>query len=85
MENIPSYEVEASRLADGIRVTDLLVEAGMTPSKSEARRAIEQGGVHVNEVKVASVDASMTNADLKDGYIMLQRGKKSFCRIMLKD
>jgi len=85
MENIPSHEVEAAKLAEGIRVTDLLVEAGMTPSKSEARRAIEQGGVHVNEVKVASVDAAVNNSDLKDGYIMLQRGKKSFCRIMLKD
>ena len=83
-ENIPAYEVEGSRLTEGIRVTDLLVEAGMTPSKSEARRAIEQGGVHVNDEKVTMVDASIFAVDLKDGFIMLQRGKKSYCRIGIR-
>ncbi|MEI6132506.1 MAG: tyrosine--tRNA ligase [Bacillota bacterium] len=83
LENIPTHQVEGASLSAGIRVSDLLVEAGLTPSKSEARRAIEQGGVSVNGAKVVAFDATVTEADIKDGHIMLQRGKKSFCKIVI--
>ena len=82
--NIPTYAVDLARLEAEIRVCDLLVEAGLTPSKSEARRAIEQGGVHVNEARVEAFDATVSDADLQDGYIMLQRGKKGFCKIVVQ-
>ena len=80
--NVPSFEVEASRFEDGVKIADLLVESGLTPSKSEARRAVEQGGVLVNDIKVIDVHAVVTKTDLNDGSMMLQRGKKSYCRIV---
>ncbi|TRZ53445.1 tyrosine--tRNA ligase [bacterium] len=80
--NVPSFEVEASRFEEGVRIADLLVESGLTPSKSEARRAIEQGGVLVNDIKVTDVHAVVTKTDLNEGSIMIQRGKKSYCRIV---
>ncbi len=80
-DNIPFIEVEVSKLSEGIKILDLLVLAELTPSKSEARRAVQQGGVSVNEVKVANIDHTVTQNDLVDGELMLQKGKKSFIKI----
>jgi ABC-type hemin transport system ATPase subunit len=55
-ENIPFIEVKMSELEAGIKITDLVVLAGLTPSKSEARRAVQQGGVILNDSKVTSFD-----------------------------
>ncbi len=55
--------------------------ANLTVSKSDARRAIEQGGITVNEKKVPDVNAVIGKAYIEDGRIMLQKGKKSFCKI----
>lgn len=80
-DNIPFIEVEMSKLSEGIKILDLLVLAELTPSKSEARRAVQQGGVSVNEVKVANIEHTVTQNDLIDGELMLQKGKKSFIKI----
>ena len=80
-DNIPFIEVEMSKLQEGIKILDLLVLAELTPSKSEARRAVQQGGVSVNEVKIANIDHTVTQNDLADGELMLQKGKKSFIKI----
>ncbi|HEX3027762.1 MAG TPA: tyrosine--tRNA ligase, partial [Clostridia bacterium] len=80
-ESIPSIEVSKEELEKGIKLIDILVTSGLTPSKSEARRAIQQGGVSVNEEKATDLDKTITEADVKDGQILLQKGKKSFCRV----
>lgn len=80
-DNIPTIDIKASELEAGIKITDLLVLAGLTPSKSEARRAVQQGGVSLNENKVTSFDYVVENKDLVDGQMMLQKGKKNFVRI----
>lgn len=80
-ESIPSIEVSKEELEKGIKLIDILVTSGLTPSKSEARRAIQQGGVSVNEEKATDLDKTITDADLKDGQILLQKGKKNFCRV----
>lgn len=80
-DNIPTIDIKASELEAGIKITDLLVLAGLTPSKSEARRAVQQGGVSLNENKVTSFDYVVENKDLVDGHMMLQKGKKNFVRI----
>ncbi len=60
----------------------LLVTAGMTASKSEARRAVEQGGVSVNGEKIA--DAKTTyHKDVFEEEFILKKGKKNFQRICL--
>jgi len=80
-DNIPFIEVKAADLEVGIKITDLLVLSELTPSKSEARRAVQQGGVAINENKVASFDYTVGKADLVEGEMMLQKGKKSFVKI----
>ena len=80
----PSVEVDPSTLTDGrIDVNSLLVLGKMVPSKSEGRRAIEQGGVTLDGEKVTDVRATVTEEQLKAG-VLLKRGKKSFNKFILK-
>jgi tyrosyl-tRNA synthetase len=81
--NIPFIEVSSDKIESGIKITDLVLLAGLTPSKSEARRAVEQGGVILNSNKISSFDYVVGTNDLVDGQMMLQKGKKSFVRIKL--
>ena len=82
--HIPAFEVPASMLAEdgSASVIDLLVAAGICPSKSEARRAIQQGGVTVGEEKVEDLAATLSHAQMEEG-VLLRRGKKTFKRIIL--
>ena len=80
----PSVEVDESTLVDGvIDVNSLLVLAKMVPSKSEGRRAIEQGGVTVEGEKITDVRATVTKEQLSKG-VLIKRGKKSFNKFILK-
>ena len=80
----PSVEVEESALIDGkIDVNSLLVLGKMVPSKSEGRRAIEQGGVTVDGEKITDVRATVTKEQLQAG-VLIKRGKKSFSKFILK-
>ena len=58
----------------------MLVGAGLTASRSEARRAVEQGGVTADGEKVTDIHQEYAAADLKDG-VVLRRGKKKFCKV----
>ena len=80
----PTAEVDEGELVDGaIDVNSLLVLGKMVPSRSEGRRAIEQGGVSVDGVKVTDVKATVSAEALKAG-VLVKRGKKSFMKFMLK-
>lgn len=83
-DSIPGIEISQSEIKSGIKLLDLIVKANLTPSKSEARRALEQGGIYVNEVKISDVNMEITEKDWVNGEILLQRGKKSFCKVMVK-
>ena len=81
---VPTVDVDAATLVDGkIDLNSLLVLGKMVPSKSEGRRAIEQGGVSVDGEKVTDVKAMVTEAQLKAG-ILVKRGKKSFNKFVIK-
>ena len=81
-ENMPTKELSAEDLLDGaIDILSLLVKTGLVPSKSEARRAVEQGGVTVDGEKVTDIKATLTADALKNG-IVLKRGKKSFMKVI---
>jgi tyrosyl-tRNA synthetase len=63
----------------GTTVIDLLVTAGLAASKSESRRAVESGGVYLNNAKVDGVAASARTGDLLFGkYLLLRKGKRSY-------
>ena len=79
----PSYSVTSDMLQDGkIDVNSLLVLAKMVPSKSEGRRAIEQGGVSLDGEKITDVRATVSAEQLKAG-VLIKRGKKSFGKFVL--
>ena len=79
---IPTQTITHERLAGvGTALTELLVEAGLTASKGQARKDIEGGGVYVNNVKVAPTDTTraVTSADLLFGkYVLLRKGKRTY-------
>ena len=79
----PTVEVPAELLRDGaIDVNSLLVLGKMVPSRSEGRRAIEQGGVTVDGEKITDVKALVSEERLKEG-VLVKRGKKSFNKFIL--
>ncbi len=81
---IPMTELTDADFADGvIDIGGLLVKAGLVPSKSEARRAIEQGGVAADDEKITDFKRTFTKDELKDGKIF-RRGKKSFRKVVAK-
>ena len=82
--NAPTTELSEADLTDGsIDIMTLLVKTGLCPSKSDARRNVQQGGVSVDDVKVTDIGASFTAEQLKAG-ILVKRGKKNFQKVVLK-
>ena len=81
---IPMTELSDADFIDGIiDIGSILVKAGLVPSKSEARRAIEQGGVSCDNEKITDVKKTFTKAELADGKVF-KRGKKSFRKVLSK-
>lgn len=82
---IPTAELTEADLTDGnIDILGLLVKAGLSASRSEARRSVEQGGVSADGEKVTDVKKLYAGEDLTGDGIMLKRGKKSFKKIVLR-
>ncbi len=82
--NMPTFELSKDLFADGqMGVLDLLVNTKLTPSKSEARRLVQQGGVSVDEQKVTDVSATVNTADFEKGHIIVKKGKKVFLKVTL--
>ncbi|MCL2851896.1 MAG: tyrosine--tRNA ligase [Defluviitaleaceae bacterium] len=83
--DIPATTVTRVTLATGINVADLLVTTGLTPSKSESRRLIEQGGLRINDQKIESIDHVVDESALTDGAVMLQKGKKVYHKVIVSE
>ncbi|MBR0355233.1 MAG: tyrosine--tRNA ligase [Oscillospiraceae bacterium] len=82
--NAPTTELSEADLTDGaINIMTLLVKTGLCPSKSDARRNVQQGGVTVDEAKVTDIGASFTAEQLRAG-LLVKRGKKNFNKVILK-
>ena len=79
---MPSTTVAGARLGAGIGVLDLFVECGLTASKGEARRLVQQGGAYVNDTVVTEDARKVNAADMQDGTIMLRAGKKKYHRVI---
>ena len=82
--DVPTVELNDADFTDGaIDILSILVRTKLVPSRSEARRAVEQGGVSAGEQKVTDTRASYTQAELAEGVIF-RRGKKSFMKVIAK-
>ena len=79
----PEHAVTEADFTDGrIDILSLLTKSGLVTSRSEARRAVEQGGVSVNGEKVDDIKASYAAEDFQNDFL-LKRGKKSFAKIVI--
>ncbi len=78
--DVPSSRLNRRQLdGDGLEIVEALCRAGLTKTKSEARRVVGQGGAYVNNRRVPSVDARLTPADLaSETVIVLRSGKKRY-------
>ena len=82
-ENMPTYELQEGDFKDGtIDIIGVVAAAGLTASRSEARRAVEQGGVTVDGEKVSDIKTVYTKADFAGEGKVVKRGKKSFKRVV---
>ena len=83
--NMPTVELADSDLEDGkIDIISLLVKADLAPTRSEARRNVEQGGVTADGEKVTDFKAVFAREVLEGDGIVVKRGKKKFQRIVVK-
>ena len=81
--NMPTTELTEEQLADGkIAILDLMLACKLAPSKSEARRLVQQGGVFADDEKVASIDVSFNAEQLRKG-VKLRKGKKVYHKAIL--
>ena len=84
-DNLPVAEVSKDDLFNGkIDVIGILVKAGLVSTRSEGRRAIEQGGVTVNDVKITDIKAAYTLDEIAKEEFIIRRGKKSLKKIVVK-
>ena len=82
---IPTTELTEADLLDGnIDILGLLVKSGLSASRSEARRSVEQGGVSVDGEKITDVKKLYAGEALVGDGITLKRGKKSFKKVVMK-
>ena len=83
-EDMPEAEITEADFRDGvIDAIQIMVATGLVKTRSDGRRAIEQGGVIVNGEKVSDVKQSYTKDDFAEEFI-IQRGKKNFRKVVLK-
>ena len=83
-QNVPTFEVTAADLAEDNRITTLLASCGLCKSRGEARKMVESGAVAANEEKVTDINMAITAELIGADGLLLRKGKKGYCRLMLK-
>ena len=83
-ENMPSTVIGAELFTDGAAgIIDLLMATKLAPSRGEARRLIEQGGISVDDEKVTALDAAVPQTAFEKGYVVIRKGKKTYHKAVL--
>ncbi|WP_330643461.1 MULTISPECIES: tyrosine--tRNA ligase [Anaerotignum] len=82
--SVPTTELSSADFAEGMDILTLLTETGVVPSRSEGRRAVQQGGVKVADQAITDIDFKVTESLFTDGKLLLQKGKKVFHNVVLK-
>ena len=82
LENVPEAKLSLNKLDKGINIMDLVVETKFIPSKSEARRLIQQGGLCLNDEKVKDFNYMVNTNDLVDNFVLVKKGKKNFLKVL---
>ena len=80
--NMPTSTLTDADFENGnINILSMLVATGLCPSRGEARRLVQQGGVTIDDVKVASIDESLARERFEGEGIIVRKGKKVFHRV----
>lgn len=83
-DDMPTTTLSVADFSDGkLGMLELLVKTGIAPSKGEARRLVQQGGVSIDDVKVEDITAAIDQSALEKGHIILRKGKKIYHKVVL--
>ncbi|AGC69080.1 tyrosine--tRNA ligase TyrS [Thermoclostridium stercorarium subsp. stercorarium DSM 8532] len=85
LSSAPTTEISGDDLKDGIGILDLLMKAGLIPSKGEGRRLISQGGIYINGERVDDQNRIITSDDFKEGQLFIRKGKKMYHRVVISN
>ena len=85
LDAIPTTTIATDRLNAGIPIMALFHEVGLTTSRSEARRLIQQGGAYINEKQYKAIDVVVDANLLEENGLLLRAGKKRYHRVVLEE
>ena len=84
LENMPSFTITMEDAREGVfDIVTLLHKSGLVATRSEGRRAVEQGGVVVNDEKITDFAASFKPDELRGDGLIVRKGKKKFCKVLM--
>ncbi len=79
MDGVPSVEISMAQLEAGYELLSFLADNGIFPSKGEARKMWQGGGISLNKTKISAEKTQVTTADLlQNKYMLVQKGKKNY-------
>ena len=81
---LPTTTVSHTRIEAGLGILEIFAEVGLTKSRGEARRMLQQGGVYVNDQRVTEIETVLTPADVTADGILLRAGKKKYHRLVVE-
>jgi len=81
---MPTTPIASERVEARIGVLEIFAEVGLTKSRGEARRMVQQGGLYVNDTRIDQLDAVITTADITPDGILLRAGKKRYHRLLVE-
>ena len=84
MDEVPTYELPLALLEEDSRLTSILFLCGLCTSRSQARKMVEQGAIMMNDSKVEDTQLRLNAEDFPTDGLLLRRGKKNYCRVILK-
>ena len=79
LDNMPTVNLNDNK---NISIIDAIILTGIAPSKGQARTLISQGGISLNDEKITDISYILSDADFKDGYAILKKGKKVFYKLV---
>ncbi|GAO41202.1 tyrosine--tRNA ligase [Flavihumibacter petaseus] len=79
MEGVPNIDVARTSLEEGANIVNFLADNGIFPSRGEARKMVQNGGVSVNKIKVSGLETTLgTDHLLNSRYLLVQKGKRDY-------
>lgn len=79
LDSMPTTQIEKN-----ISILDAMINAGLAPSKGQARTLINQGGIALNDEKISDTNYALSEKDFKDGFAILKKGKKIYHKLEVK-